>query len=100
MSDVKYKHFVASPDRDWWGATVAFDDGGRYGVAICSPMDQFSRKKGRTIAKGRMRLMHSNRPHAWPVFSSELVQNEHYEEAWDNVLDEIFEWIEERERGA
>lgn len=58
-AEMKFKHL-----RDDCGqpfATVAID-GERYGVAMCGERDQFSRRKGRLIASGRLEKGHCYTP--------------------------------------
>jgi hypothetical protein len=79
MSTTKYMHFrtisqfgldfsvVVKPHG---GATVAYvegDIGISYGIAFCHDNDRYDRKKGRTIAEGRMRNERTSKTEPLPV---------------------------------
>ena len=59
---IRYRHFrienfLPSPKFEPGGVTVAFDDEFMtVGVAVCSKLDQFSKKKGREIAESRLHM--------------------------------------------
>lgn len=49
---IEYRHFFES---GYGGATVAYDnEKNRYGIAVCSDKDQYSKRVGRDIATKRM----------------------------------------------
>lgn len=79
MSTTKFMHFrtISQFDLDssvavkpHGGATVAYVEGETgisYGIAFCHDNDRYDRKKGRTIAEGRMRNERTSKVEPLPV---------------------------------
>lgn len=77
MSTTKYMHFrnieitpSLSVVHPHGGATVAYVEGETgisYGIAFCHDNDRYDRKKGRTIAEGRMRNERTSKTEPLPV---------------------------------
>jgi len=66
-------------------ATVVAIDERSIGVAICSPKDQFNRKRGVKIAKGRAELC--GPPHEFP--NREVFKNGDFRNIGDIIDDEL-----------
>ena len=100
---LKYTHFFVEPDNLYDNAnrgcaTVAIlkdnDDKYYYGVALCSPLDNFSRPIGRAISSGRL-LSPKGKTRNRLLISSEP-QPENEAEAAERALNEYLSLSENR----